>query len=152
MLSQQQNDIHVSEEETPPPHAQKQPSAPTFSWRSWSPWLRILGVVVPLVTGFALAVSPPLYTLGMLIPPLIAIASGVLLRTWWAMLIVPVAFSVAFFLGYALSVGGFDHMHIGTSGFADGLDFVAILVVLPMAICVAIGTPLGKLIEKEQRH
>lgn len=59
MISQKQKNIHWTEEETRPPLGQKQTSTPASSWQGWSLWLRILGVVVPLVGGFCRAFPIP---------------------------------------------------------------------------------------------
>ena len=82
------------------------------------------------------------------VPILVGVVSACLLRSWWAMLIIPVAFSVGAFLGFALTIGGFDQMNIGTSGFFEGAVFVGILGILPVEVIVAIGIPLGKKIEQ----
>ncbi len=144
MISQQQNNIRESEEETSPPHEQKQPPAPTSSWRGWSLWLRVLGVIVALVGGLATVfimntlINVPLEEV--LLPPiLVGFVSASLLRSWWALLIIPVAFSVGTFLGFAL-------------GFVEDADFIVILGILPVELGVGIGTPIGKWIEKRVRH
>ncbi len=148
MISHEQNNICWPEEETEPPLDQKQLSTPAFSWRGWSPWLRVLGVVVPLVVGFALAfpIDIPLGVY-LLVPVLVGVVSAGLLRSWWAMLIVPVAFSVGFFLSNILQMGGFDLQDWAASGF-EGVDILVILGVVPVEIGVAIGTPIGKKIEQ----
>jgi hypothetical protein len=154
MISQKQNDMHWPEEETPPPIDQKHISAPSSSWRGWSLWLRVLGVAVPLVGGFALAfpIDIPLnmYLL-MLVPLLVGVASAGLLRSWWAMLIVPIAFSVGFFMSNTFQMSGFDLQNWAASGF-EGVDILVFLGVMPVAIGVAIGTPIAKKIEQRLQH
>jgi hypothetical protein len=150
MISQKQNNMHWPEEETPPPLEQKHTATATSSWRGWSLWLRVLGVVVPLVAGFALAfpINIPLNVyLLMLVPLLVGVVSAGLLRSWWAMLFVPVAFSVGFFLSNIFQMGGFDLQNWAASGF-EGVDILVILGVVPIAIGVAIGTPIAKKIEQ----
>ena len=148
MISHEQNNIRQPEEETAPPLDQKQTSTPASSWRSWSLWLRVLGVVVPLVAGFALA-FPTDIPLGLylLLPILVGVVSAGLFRSWWAMLIVPVAFSVAFFLSNIVQMGGFDLQNWAASGF-EGVDILVFLGVVPIAIGIAIGTLIGKKIEQ----
>jgi hypothetical protein len=147
MISQQQNDIHLNEEETPPPHDQKQPSAPAYSWRSWNLWLRIIGVVLAFAGGLSI-----LYTTmsieGNLLIILVGVVSAGLIRSWRSFLIVPGAFSLGILIILFI--------------FADriSIDEYFILVVIPTLLSnlvlaeigVAIGTPIGKLIEKRLRH
>ena len=154
MLSQQQNDIHMPEEETPPPLDQEHAATSTSPWQGWSLWLRIFGVVVALAAGVALAfiANMPDWGWGLLIPPLAGIVSGGLLRTWRAMLFVPIVFSVALFLGTALASGGFDQMDIGTGDFYFVVFTFVFVGVVSLALGVAIGTPIGKMIEQRLRH
>jgi hypothetical protein len=101
MLSQQQNDIYISEEGTPPSLDQKQPSAPTFSWRSWSFWLRVIGVILACA-GFYEGIELGEFSVpwlgdwwafgGLLSLILIGAVSAALIRSWWSLLIVPLAF------------------------------------------------------------
>ena len=154
MLSQQQNDRHVPEEETPPPLDQEHAATSTSPWQGWSLWLRVLGVVVALAAGVALTfiANMPDWGWGLLIPPLAGIVSGGLLRTWRAMLIVPIVFSVALFLGTVLALSGFDQMDIGTGDFYFVVFIFAFVGVVPLALGVAIGTLIGKMIEQRLQH
>ena len=45
MISQQQQNIHVPEEETPPPLDQEHATRSISSRRSWIPWLCILNML-----------------------------------------------------------------------------------------------------------
>src|SRR5579884_4315286 len=133
MISQKQNNMHWPEEET---------------WRDWSLWLRVLGVTVALVGGFAFSFPNPLPLALVIVEPIVlAIVSAGLIRSWWAMLMVPVAFSVGFFLGNIFQMGGFDLESWVASGF-EGVDILVIIGVVPIVIGVAIGTPIGKKIEQ----
>ncbi|MGZ3643754.1 MAG: hypothetical protein ACXVCM_07865 [Ktedonobacteraceae bacterium] len=147
MISQQQNDIRVPEEETPPPHDQKQPSALTFSWRSWSLWLRILGVVLAFVgvyVGMLLwaFLTPMLGDWwifgGFLFIVVGAVCAG-LIRSWWSLLIVPVVFGVGNFL-LPLIIHPF------------GVPEFSLVTLAIVEIGVAIGTAIDMLIEKPRRH
>ena len=152
MISQQQNNIHMPEEETAPSLEQKQPSAPTSSWRSWSLWLRRLGVVMPLVCGIGIFIWSSAWTI--VIVPFIGFVSACLFRSWWAMLIVPAVFIVGLIPGLAIIFGGFENLYSQISALADpGLFWLVVFIgVVPFEICVAIGTPIGKWIEKRVRH
>jgi len=145
MISQEQNNIRWPEEETPPPLKQKQTSTPASSWRSWSFWLRVLGVVVPLVGGFALMFlqSPDeaSWNVFLLLVVLVGVVSAALLRSWWAILIVPVALD----LGHALS----ESFQYGFDTFVPSLVFgVVLLLIVLVEIGVLIGIPIGKRIEQ----
>jgi hypothetical protein len=148
MIPQVHNDRIWYEEQTPPPVDQKQKSTSASSWRGWSRLLRVLGVVVPFVGGFTLSFPNPLpLSVYLLEPILLGIVAAGLLRSWWAMLVVPVALSVGFFLGNIFQMGGFDLHGWAASGF-EGVDILVILGVVPVAIGVAIGIPFGKKIEQ----
>jgi hypothetical protein len=137
MLSQQQNNMHLPEEETPPPLDQKHTATSASSWRGWSLWLRVLGVIVALVAPFALA-----FDLAILLLVLLGALSAGLLRSWWAMLIIPVAFSVGFFLSNIFEmVGGIDLPWVFPN--FEGLDIFWVFIV-PLAIGAAIGILIGK--------
>ena len=101
-----------------------------------------------MVGGFALAFPIiPLPVVYLMVPLLVGVVSAGLLRSWWAMLIVPVAFSVGFFLSSIFQMGGFNLQNWAASGF-EGVDILVILGVVPVAIGIAIGTPIGKKIEQ----
>ena len=151
MLSQKQNNMHWPEQETPPPLEQKHTDTSASAWRGWNLWLRVLGVVVPLAAGFALffPIAIPLNVyLFMLVPLVVGVASAGMLRSWWAMLIVPVAFSVGFYLSSIFQGGGIVLPNMADPGFVEGMLILVILGVAPIAIGVAIGTPIGKKIEQ----
>ena len=149
MISQQQNDINVNEEETPPPHDQKQPSAPTFSWRSWSLWLRVLGVVMPLVASFVYAFIDPLFLLTIWFWFLLGVVCGGLLRSWWAILILPVAFSMGILLSSIFLGDRVFQTILAAPFWAGGSVFIFLLWfgAIPLAIGAAICTPIGKWLE-----
>jgi len=159
MISQQQNDIHVPEEGTPPPLDQKQPSAPTFSWRSWNLWLRIIGVVLAFAGVFVFgALGADLWELVLFI--LVFVVSAGLIRSWWSFLIVPGAFSLGILIMafiYADRIP-FDEISLSSAFQADPAYVIFIIIptlliiLVPVEIGVAIGTPIGKLIEKRLRH
>jgi hypothetical protein len=149
MLSQQHNNIHWPEEETPPSLDQKQTVPSTSTWRGWSLWLRILGVVIALVSGFALLFlqtpDEASWNVFLLLVVLVGVVSAALLRSWWAMLIIPIAFD----LGHALS----ESFQYGFDTFLPSLVFgVVLLFIVLVEIGVLIGTPIGKKIEQRLQH
>ena len=157
MISQQRQNIHVPEEETSPPLDQKQPSAPTFSWRDWSLWLRVLGVVVALMGPFTwallfLQVFQFLDVLAALILLLVEVVSAGLIRSWWSLLIVPVLFCMGLIL-HTFLTGGLTnvfHLLLWITTF-EGLASFFIWVV-PIIFSAAVGTSIGQMIEKRLRH
>ena len=151
MLTQQQNTLHSPEEETAPPLDQMQPSAPTSSWRGWSLWLRVVGVVVSLVCGLAIgAILSNGWAL--LIFFLVGMVSAYLLRSWWAMLIVPAVFSVGAILGAAIAVGGFDKLFTEISVNADAFFVFGVLCgVVPVVLGAIIGGVIGVVWKKRWR-
>jgi hypothetical protein len=149
MISQKQNNIHWTEEETVPPLDQKPASTPASSWRGWSLWLRVLGVIVPLVASFACSfIDLSLLTMG--IPFLLGVVSAGLLRSWWSILIVPVAFSMGLFLSSIFLGDGIFLSSMANPVFAGkpAYAFLAVFGVVPVAIGAAIGTPISMKIEQ----
>lgn len=144
MISHEQNSIGRPEEEAAPPLDQKQ-TTPVSPWRTWSLWLRVLGVVVALGAGFAFA-FPTNLTIPLevffLVPVLVGVVSAGLLHSWWAMLVVPVAFSIGVMLSFL-----FQGMAIDLSS-PEGVDIVMFFGVVPIAIGTLIGTPIVKKIEQ----
>jgi hypothetical protein len=156
MISQKQNNIHWPEEETLPPLDQKPTSTPASSWQGWSLWLRVLGVVVPLVGGFFRAFpipgDIPLLAIFFL-PVLIGVVSAGLFRSWWAMLLIPVAYTVGFYLAGVYRSGTFDYvLNSSPDGILEGTALLVGLGVVPIAIGAAIGIPIGKKIEQRLQH
>lgn len=149
MISQKQNNIRWTEEETVPPLDQKPPATPASSWRGWSLWLRVLGVIVPMVASFACSfIDLSLLTMG--IPFLLGVVSAGLLRSWWAILIVPVAFSVGLFLSSIFLGEGILLSSMANPVFAGGpaFAFLAVFGVVPLVIGAAISTPISIKIEE----
>lgn len=116
-------------------------------WRTWSFWLRVLAVVVALGAGFAQFFPNPL-PLGVffLVPVLVGMVSAGLLRSWWAVLVVPVAFSIGAMLSLLLQGQGIDLSS------PEGVDIVMVFGIVPIVIGAAIGTPIGKWIERQLQH
>ncbi len=143
MMIPQEHPEALWPEDEAPFHVEETPS-----WRARSRLVRILGVAVPLVAGFGLA-FPSYLPLGVysLLPIFVGLLSAGLFRSWWALLTVPVAFSVGFVLSNIIQMGGLDVQSWAASNF-EGVDILVILGVVPVNIGVFIGTPLGKMIEK----
>ncbi len=151
MLSQQQNDIYISEKGMPPSLDQKHPSAPTFSWRSWSFVLRVIGVILAFA-GFYEGIELGEITMpllgdwwvfgGLMSLILVGVVSAALIRSWWSLLIVPVAFGVGGYL-FQLMTHTFGNPEISLALISSFL-FMLFFVELG----VAIGTTIGNGIEQ----
>lgn len=134
-----------------PPPASSVASPP----RNWSLLLRILGVVVAVVGGGLLSLPSPLpLAVWVVQPVLLGLIAALLIRAWWALFVVPIAFLAGFFVVASLQMHGFNLQAWFTSGLGD-VDILLLLVVpnvLGIVIGAVIGTPLGALIEMRRRH
>ena len=118
-------------------------SRTTPDWRSP---LRILAILLPLAAGLICAFIDQSLLLVSWVPFTVAVASAALLRSWWAVLIAPVALSIGTLLG--LLAAGSSPNDITDPGFAAGLTFFVLLALIPSTTGAAIGAPLGKEMER----
>lgn len=155
----QRNKTAQKDPTLPPVDYSPQLSRPRVSWQGKNSLLRILGVAMALGGGIAAGYAFPTMEirsalvgwLALLAVVLWGALAGFLLRSWWAILIVPAVFSVSVFLGTIIQGGRFDFQAwLATAPFA--IAFVAIFGVLPLLLGVAIGTPLGKRLEGRPRR
>ena len=146
MRTRQSKSRHWSEDEISPSLAQTQQGTLAASWRGWNRWLRILGVVVPLVVSFVCSFIDLSLLLVAWYPFLLGVVSAALFRSWWAVLVVPAALSLGTLLGISLKEGGLPN--IASTGFAEGVALFVAFGVVPIVIGAAIGAPLGKQIER----
>ena len=167
MIPHMHDDKMQSEEQLPSPVEEKQTGAPleeqqkrTSSrpqrWRQ-----RILGVALPLVGGF-LAYRPlyipeisnyrlGVYFLGALVVWLTVFVGALLLRSWWSLLIVPLAAYIGTVLAdlivFPLIQGGVSMMQesIGTwvGSFPNLIVAVGMSVFVPLIVAALIGTLLS---------
>ncbi len=149
----------VEEKQTAAPleEQQKQTSPRPQRWRQ-----RILGVALPLVGGF-LALGPWLFIpvlsnyrlgvffLGALVVWLTVFVGALLLRSWWSLLILPIAAYVGTVLAdlivFPLIQGGVPMMQesLGTwiGGLPNSIVAVVMIVFVPLIVPALIGTMLG---------
>jgi hypothetical protein len=120
-------------------------TSPVFSMPSWSSQLRILGILLPLAAGLVCSFVDQSLLLVSWIPFTLGVASAALLRSWWAVLLAPVALSIGTLFG--LAAAGSRLNDIADPGFVAGLIFFVLLALLPSATGAAIGAPLGKKID-----
>ena len=144
MISQQQKNFHWPEEETAPSPDQEQTGPGASLWQGWSLWLRILGVVVALVGNVVLALlgTQDFQSLSIVLLIVVGGVSAGLIRSWWSLLIVPVAFIV----GDSLIGSGFAGF------FSNVLSYFTWFFTAFVEIGVLIGTPIGKKIEQRLRY
>ncbi len=134
----------ISQEQTPS-------ATPTSSWRGWDRWLRLLGVAVSVGGGVVLSLPTAVPLAVVLVMPfVVGVVSAALLRSWWALLIVPVAFRVGFVLISIPLAGGFDVLaRSSTEGTIESLGILYGLQLVPVALGIAMGTPIGKKLEQK---
>ena len=122
----------------------------TSAWRGWDRWLRLLGVAVAVGGGVVLSLptAVPLAVI-LVLPLVVGLLSAALLRSWWALLIVPVAFRVGFLLAGIPLAGAFDVLARSSSdGIVEVFTILYGLQLVPVALGIALGTPIGKKLEQ----
>ncbi len=156
MISQKQKNIHRNEEGTLPSSSQEQTAPAVSSWRGWSLWLRVLGVVVALMGPFTwallfLQVFQSLNVLAALILLLMEVVSAGLIRSWWSLLIVPVLFCLDRIL-YAFLTGGLTSVLDLLPWITNAKGLASFFIwVVPIVFSAAIGTSIGMLLEEQPR-
>ena len=126
----------------------------TSAWRGWDRWLRLFGVAVSVGGGVALSLptAVPLAVV-LTLPLLVGVVSAALVRSWWALLIVPVAFRVGFVLIGLPLAGGFDVLaRSSPEGAIEVFTILYGLQLVPVAIGIALGTPIGKQLDQRLHH
>jgi len=115
--------------------------------RTWlKPLMRVGGIVVPLIGGFAimfLLISNPDLQWLMLVALLLGVVGALLFRSWWAILVVLLAFSLGDFVAWQLApvVLSPDSLFF-TDDVAFGEFFLAIGGAILAAIGILIGTAI----------
>jgi hypothetical protein len=108
--------------------------------------LNVLGVAVPFIVGLACAFTD----LSILFLPWVAFLLGVLsaalLRSWWALLTVPVALTLGILPKIMVISHGLPNM--ASPGFTAGVILFLLVVLVPVTIGAAIGVPLGHELER----
>ena len=112
----------------------------------WRSPLCVPGIALPLAAGLVRAFLDQSLLLVSWIPFTLAVASAALLRSWWAVLLAPLALSMGTLFGLAAAGSGLND--VADPSFAAGLIFFVFLALLPAATGAAIGAPLGKQIER----
>jgi hypothetical protein len=76
---------------------------------------------------------------------------ALLLRSWSAIFVLPIVFSIGLFLGTVIEGGGFN-LQTWLPTAAEAAFLVVIFCDLPLMLGIALGTPLGKRIEQRLDH
>jgi hypothetical protein len=114
----------------------------------WTPRLKLLGIAVPFVVSLVCSYVD----LSILLVPwmalLLGVVSAALLRSWWALLVLPIAFTIGTLPGILSSSGA---PNVTGSGFIAGATLFVLLALVPLMFGAAIGVPLGRELERLSR-
>jgi hypothetical protein len=149
MIPDLQRNFTTPEVPASPPLPPIPPSVPASDWRGWSLLLRLLGVAVAFMGGICLVSIGGIWVLP-LWAALFGSIAAVLLRSWWALLMVPVMPIAGYFAAIML-FGGFDLQYWVTHGFQDAY-FLVFFPVIPSLLGAAVGTAIGKAIARHRRY
>ena len=161
MVSPEHIDKMPAEESALPPTEKKQPKSTSFrQWVSIVMYIIVMyigGVVFPLVGGFLfgwLGWGGAFFE-NVLIALLFAFIGALLLRSWWALLIVPVADLVGWFVGGLVvppfMVGGWPAVQEYIAYYFSGFQYdimIYVIWVLALIVTASIGTAIGKRLQK----
>jgi hypothetical protein len=115
-------------------------------WARPLPTLNLLGVAVPFIVTLACG----FIDLSILFLPWVAFLLGVLsaalLRSWWALLVAPVALIIGTLPKIMVISHGLPDM--ASPGFMAAVALFLLAVLVPVTIGAAIGVPLGHELER----
>lgn len=115
----------------------------TLFSRNWTSQLRLLGVALPFVVALVCSEVDLSILLVAWLPFLLGVAGAAILRSWWALLAIPLALAVGTLLGTLP-----DGIHPTDPGFIAGTALFVVLALVEVTIGAAIGVPLGHELEK----
>jgi hypothetical protein len=113
---------------------------------TWNRHLRALAILLPLVAGFVCSFLDLSVLLLAWLPFTLGVASAALLRSWWAVVLTPVALSLGTVFG--LAAAGSRPGDLSDPAFVASLAAFVLLTLLPATMGAAVGAPLGKEIER----
>ncbi len=110
---------------------------------TWTPQPRLLGVALPFVVALVCSYIDLSILLLVWLPFLLGVAAAAILRSWWALLAIPIALVIGTLLGIV------PHgLHPTNPGFIAGTALFVLLALVEVTIGAAIGVPLGHELEK----
>jgi hypothetical protein len=120
-------------------------------WPQTKLLLLILGIEIPLIGGFWVWNNDPWYYALFLTVPL----GALLLRSWWALLIVPVVFAIGIALGILLLPllqGGWSAVQDRLESGLEGVDILLFMGTPAIIGLTALGAALGVGLDKWMQH
>jgi hypothetical protein len=111
---------------------------------SWTPQRRLVGVALVFVVALVCAKVDLSILLLAWLPFLLGVAGAAILRSWRALLEIPLALAIGTLLSSILS----DGLHPTDPGFIAGTALFVLLALVPATIGAAIGVPLGHELEQ----
>ena len=114
-------------------------------WRGRAPQLHLLGVALPFVVALVCSYVDLSILLLTWPPFLVGIVGAAILRSWWALLAIPLALVIGILPSVVL---GSDGLHLTDPGFIAGTALFVVLALVPVTAGAAIGVPLGHELEQ----
>jgi hypothetical protein len=119
--------------------------APRGGWGRRAPQLRLLGVALPFVMALVCSYVDLSILLLAWLPFLLGVVGAAILRSWWALLAIPLALVIGTLPSIVFSPDG---LHPTDPGFVAGTVLFVILALVPVTIGAAIGVPSGHELEQ----
>jgi hypothetical protein len=110
---------------------------------SCTPQPRLLGVALPFLVALVCSEVDLSILLLAWLPFLLGVVSAAILRSWWALLAIPLALMIGTLLGIVP-----DGLHPTDPGFIAGTALFVLLALVEVTIGAAIGVPLGHELER----
>ena len=113
-------------------------------WRRWATQPHLLGVSLPFLVALVCSSIDLSILLLAWLPFLLGVAGAAILRSWRALLEIPLALAIGTLLSSVLT----DGLHPTDPGFIAGTTLFLLLALVPATIGAAIGVPLGHELEQ----
>jgi hypothetical protein len=104
-----------------------------------------LGIGVAFVVGLLCSYVDLSILLLAWIPFLVGVVSGAFIRSWWGLLLVPIALTLGILPSVIVGSGGFD---LTAPSFVAAATLFALLALVEVVVGAAIGIPLGHELEQ----
>ena len=113
-------------------------------WRRWATQPHLFGVSLPFLVALVCSSIDLSILLLAWLPFLLGVAGAAILRSWRALLEIPLALAIGTLLSSVLT----DGLHPTDPGFIAGTGLFVLLALVPATIGAAIGVPLGHELEE----